>query len=54
MVTCYEKNLMKEHLSRQSLSWGSTSHSTASVILGQVLSFITCGGRTQTELTACD
>ena len=37
-------------------SWGSTSHSTARVIyiLGQVCNIATCGGRTYTEMIACD
>ena len=32
-------------------SFGFASHSTARVILGQVLSFVTCGSPTHTEVT---
>ena len=39
---------------RPSQSWGFTSHLTASVILGQVLSIVTCGSQTHTEVIACD
>ena len=35
-------------------SWGFMSHSTAKVILGQVLSIATHWGQTNTEMTACD
>ena len=36
----------------ESQSWGFISRSTAMVILGQVLSIVTCGSRTHTEVTA--
>ena len=34
------------------VSWSFTSRSTARVILGQVLGFVTCESRTRTEMTA--
>ena len=37
-----------------SQSQSSGVNSTARVILGQVLSFLTCGSRTHTEMTTCD
>ena len=38
----------------QGQSLGFTSRSTARVILGQVLSIVTCGSQTHTEVTVCD
>ena len=35
-------------------SWGFMSHSTARVIFGQVLSIVTCVGRSHTKVTTCD
>ena len=51
--------VLRKHINQlveneQSQSWGFMSRSTARVILGQVLRFITCGSPTHTEVTACD
>ena len=48
------QTLLLNYRPQQSQSWGFRSHSTAIVILGEVLSMVTCGSGIHTEVTACD